>query len=127
MESKWNLEVFRELLKEYHDQEVVEWIRYGWPTGRLPTLGQPGHTNKNHKGATDYPEQLERYIQKESKYHAVMGPYHSIPFKDNVGVSPLSTRPKKGSSDRRVILDLSFPIGNAVNDGIPKDYNKGYF
>ena len=50
-----------------------------------------------------------------------MGPYNKIPFEDNVGISPLSTRPKRDSEERRVILDLSFPIGNAVNDGIPKD------
>ena len=34
--------------------------------------------------------------------------------------------PKKGSQDRRVILDLSFPIGNSVNDGIPKDSYMGF-
>ena len=28
---------------------------------------------------------------------------------------------KKDSSKRRVILDLSFPEGAAVNEGIPKD------
>ena len=50
-----------------------------------------------------------------------MGPYQKIPFEGPIGISPLSTRPKKNSQERRVILDLSFPIGNAVNDGIPKD------
>ena len=50
-----------------------------------------------------------------------MGPYKHIPFSNNVGISPLSTRPKKGTVERRVILDLSFPIGNAVNDDIPQD------
>ena len=55
-----------------------------------------------------------------------MGSYHNIPFLTKVGISPLSTRPKKGSSERRVILDLSFPIGEAVNDGIPKDTYLGF-
>ena len=50
-----------------------------------------------------------------------MGPYRNIPFSGPVGISPLSTRPKKGSTERRVILDLSFPIGGSVNDGIGKD------
>ena len=31
--SKWNLEVFETLLQGYEDQEVVEWMRFGWPTG----------------------------------------------------------------------------------------------
>ena len=55
-----------------------------------------------------------------------MGPFQKIPFAGNIGISPLSTRPKKGSDERRVILDLSFPIGEAVNDGIPKDTYMGF-
>lgn len=55
-----------------------------------------------------------------------MGPYSNIPFEDNIGVSPLSTRAKKGSSECRVILDLSFPVGDSVNDGIPKDTHLGF-
>ena len=50
-----------------------------------------------------------------------MGPFDKIPFQNKVGISPLSTRPKKDSDKRRVILDLSFPMGGAVNDGIIKD------
>ena len=37
-----------------------------------------------------------------------------------IGISPLSSRPRKDSLRRRVILDLSFPFGNSVNDGIDK-------
>ena len=55
-----------------------------------------------------------------------MGPYKKIPFSRHVGISPLSTRPKRGSEDRRVILDLSFPIGESVNDAIPKDTYMGF-
>ena len=74
----------------------------------------------NHKGANEHPEQLRKYINKELHHGAVMGPYKKIPFMGSSGISPLSTRPKKGSPDRRVILDPSFPVGNSVNDGIPK-------
>ena len=121
VDSKWNLEEFQQLLGNYWDREVVDWLRYGWPGGRLPTLNPPGLSAKNHKGATEHPAQLARYIEREKTYGAVMGPYNKIPFSTNIGISPLSTRPKKDSQDRRVILDLSFPIGNSGNDGIPKD------
>ena len=114
------------MLGDYYDKELLEWLRYGWPTGRLPSLRPRGQSTQNHKGATVHPEHLQAYIKKEQKYQAVMGPFKKIPFKDNVGISPLSTRPKKGSTDRRVILDLSFPIGDAVNDGIPKDSYMGF-
>ena len=125
VKTQWNLELFQELLVDYEDKEVVEWIRYGWPTGRLPTLPDPAISNTNHKGATDYPEALSTYIQKEQSHGAVMDPFQKIPFPEKVGIAPLSTRPKKGSEDRRIILDLSFPPGQAVNDGISKDQYLG--
>ena len=110
-----------ELLTEYHDKEVVEWLRYGWPTGRLPGVAEPSKWGTNHKGAEDHPEALIAYIQKELRHDAIMGPYEKIPFQGNVGISPLSTRAKKNSEERRVILDLSFPVGEGINDDIPKD------
>ena len=121
VKSKWNLELMEQLLKDYADREVVEWIRYGWPTGRLPGLPEPSVWGKNHKGAEEHPEALRKYISKEKSHGAIMGPYRKIPFQNKVGISPLSTRAKKDSQERRVILDLSFPIGSGVNDGIPKD------
>ncbi|XP_077985143.1 uncharacterized protein LOC144439784 [Glandiceps talaboti] len=36
-------------------------------------------------------------------------------------LSPLQTVEKKNSLDRRVVVDLSFPLGQSVNDGIPTD------
>ena len=123
----WDLGIFEQLLRAsgYEDLEVIEWMRYGWPMGRLPSLVDPAITNKNHKGATEHQEALKKYIVKEQKYGAVMGPYPNIPFQGKVGISPLSTRPKKDTEERRIILDLSFPIGNSVNDGIQKDSYRG--
>ena len=34
-------------------------------------------------------------------------------------VTPLNTVPKQDSAERRVIVDLSWPCGTSVNDGIP--------
>ena len=124
--SKWNLDKFEQLLKDYEDKEIVKWLKYVWPIGRLQYLEEPEHSSKNHKGATEFPQDLEKYIKKEQSYGAVKGPYRKIPFNGKVGISPLSTRPKKDSTERRVILDLSFPIGGAVNDGIPKDTYMGF-
>ena len=126
IDTRWNLELFQQLLQEYEDREVVEWLKYGRPTGRLPTLPPPHISYTNHKGASEFPQHLDKYIQKEASYGAIMGPYDTIPFNDKVGISPLSTRPKRNSQDKRVILDLSFPIGSVVNDGIPKDTYMGF-
>ena len=92
----------------------------------MPTLAEPVISNSNHKGATDYPEALTKYIDKEASHNAVMGPFDKIPFKAKVGISPLSTRPKKDSPEQCIILDLSFPIGHSINDGIGKDNYLGF-
>ena len=101
VKSTWNVTLMEELLQDYEDKEVVEWLKFGWPTGRIQQLPPPVTTRKNHKGATEHPEHLKRYIEKEASYGAVMGPYDKIPFAGNIGISPLSTRPKKGSQERR--------------------------
>ena len=36
-------------------------------------------------------------------------------------LSPLNTVEKRDSEERRVIVDLSWPSGHSVNDGIPSD------
>ena len=39
--------------------------------------------------------------------------------------SPLMTVPKKDSYNRRVIIDLSFPIGKSVNNGVTNNFFQG--
>ena len=49
-----------------------------------------------------------------------MRPFKSPPL-PNLHVSPLMTREKQDSNKRRVIVDLSYPEGHAVNTGVAKD------
>ena len=93
--TKWNLQLLQELLEGYEDQEVTEWLKYGWPIGRLPTLPPPQLSYKNQKGAQEHPEALEKYIQKEQSHGAIMGPYKNIPFHSKVGISPPAQGPRK--------------------------------
>ena len=53
------------------------------------------------------------------KEHAIVGPVPEINH-PAFHYSPLLTRPKDGNK-RRVIMDLSYPKGNAVNDFVEKD------
>ena len=54
--NTWNLRLLKQLLKDYEDNEVCEWLEYGWPINRdienIPTTVNM----KNHKGANQYPE-----------------------------------------------------------------------
>ena len=90
-------------------------VPHEWPVGHNGSSFRSSSC-RNHTGATDFQEQITNYLIKEASYQAVVGP-----FKDNPSLSPLNSVPKNDSSERRVIVDLSFPEGESVNFGILKD------
>ncbi len=45
-----------------------------------------------------------------------MGPFRSYPFSSKAVYSPLNTAEKKDSTDRRVVMDLSYPPFHSIND-----------
>ena len=65
-----------------------------------------------------FPKAIDKYLRTEPSYGAVLGPFESNPFSSDIVLSPLNSIPK-GDSERRIIVDLSWPIGSSVNDGIP--------
>ena len=79
------------------------------------------HPVKNHKGAREFPEAIDKYLGKEISHDAVIGPFSSNPFSLPCKINPLNSVPKRCSEDRRIIVDLSFPLGNSVNSTIPKE------
>lgn len=120
LKSKLIIPFWRDMLKDYCDLHVCDYLEFGWPVGHLGTPVESS-CGRNHKGATDYPKDIRNYLKKEIAYGAVMGPFKSNPFQSSIALSPLNSVPKKDTDERRVIVDLSFPQGKAVNDGILKD------
>ena len=70
----------------------------------------------NHTSAIYKPSHLEAYISEELSFGAVLGPLDKQPFP--MHISPFKNRDKSGSDRRRVIMDLSWPKGEEVNDGV---------
>ena len=107
---------WRHYLADYHDPNLVEYLEYGWPVNfREGAVLQS--TLENHPSATNYNEHVDHYVRVELEHGALAGPFRA-PFGALVHLSPLMTRPKRDSEHRRVIMDLSWPPGAAVNDGI---------
>lgn len=108
------------LLKDYHDQELIKYLRFGWPVGCL----DPGTQTipKNHKGAEQNKEEIVAYLHKQSQAGTLIGPFAVNPFGERARFSALNTRDKKESGQKRVIVDLSAPKGNSINGGTPKDF-----
>ena len=118
--SRFNFNYLERVLEYYPDKIIIELLKYGFP---LAHNGKSGSKSipKNHKGARNYPSQMEEMLKKEVQQHAVIGPFDKSPFGTETYLSPLNLVPKKDSSKRRLILDLSYPEGNSINDGIRKD------
>ena len=120
VESAWNLARLEILLQDYADRQVVEFLRYGWPANRLPSMPALTQNSRNHNSAILFPNFIRNYINKQLRLNHIVGPFQVSPFA-RTGISPLSTRPKKEVGSRRTILDLSFPEMASVNDHTPKD------
>ena len=63
---------------------------------------------------------VKTYLENKIKFKSVVGPFKLNPFNQPIVILPLNTRDKKDSIEKRIILDLSFPEGLAVNEGIDK-------
>ena len=76
---------------------------------------------KNLQSAGEHPEVIDRYLQKEMDEQRVVGPF-SRAMVPGLHVSRFGVIPKSHQSDSwRLIVDLSYPKGRSINDGIPKE------
>ena len=125
VKSQLNVAAWKKYLHSYWDKQLIDLIQYDFPLdfNREVHLAS---TYVNHASATQHSQHVSAYIQTEMQYGAIYGPFAQSPFPCHV--SPFLTRDKPDSDKRRVILDLSFPSGQSVNDGVPKNkYLGSYF
>ena len=115
-----NLENFAFLLHGYPDSALVHFVLDGFRNGF--NIGFRGLINetplRNNKSARDHPEAVSEAIAKEVNRGHTAGPFPVPPF-PHCHISPLGTDPKPDGS-YRLILDLSQPSGDSVNDNIDK-------
>lgn len=120
LNSALNIHNWREALVAYHDQELLQFLEFGWRLGFYKQT-PPVSIMENHQSARDNSSHVQAFITKECQLGAMLGPFNGLPFDPWTRISPMMTRPKKDSEDRRVIVDLSFPQGEDVNSGIDID------
>ena len=66
-----------------------------------------------------FKDHVDHYIKTEKEHGAILGPFKDPPFP--LHTSPFLTREKSNSTNRRVIVDLSWPLGKAVHDAVHPD------
>ena len=125
LRTRLNIPFFQFMLADYDDVAIVELLKYGFPIGFAGKLSKKQGPIKNHRGVIEYPKEVQKYLEKEKHYGAILGPFDQVPFSEDFCISPLNTVSKKDSLERRVILDLSFPEGSSINEGISKDFYLG--
>lgn len=123
-----NIEFLRSMLSDYKDKQICEFLEFGFPIGYKSENSvlkdcQTKDTWKlrNLQGILEFPTEMTSYLEKESENISILGPFKNNPFETGIKISHLNSLPKKGTSERRVILDLSYPKGFSVNDGISKE------
>ena len=112
-------------MSDYWDKQLPDLIDYGFPIDfdrTCPLLS----TDKNHSSAEQFPRDIQLYLDNEVVYNAMYGPFTEKPI--DMHISPLMTREKTGSDNRRTIVDPSWPHGSSVNHGVAKNkYLQAYY
>ena len=116
--SKFNLKLWEKELQNYWDRQLLYLLRYGFPLDVKPDAPLIS-TLENHSSAIKNCSDVQEYLEEEMAHGAILGPFKSLPIRAHV--SPFLTRPKPDSHRNRVIVDLSFPSGAAVNSFVQKD------
>ena len=71
----------------------------------------------NLKSTQENPDSVTNAIQKELLNHRMSGPFENPPF-DIFQISPIGLVPKKTADSFRMIINLSSPKGQSINDNI---------
>ena len=121
--SDLNIQAWERLLESSPNTRLLDYLKFGFP---LSLYNHESLANKdivNHFSALQYPSAVTEYLHKEVNLGAILGPFDDIPYHE-FHCSPLLTRPKD-TDKRRVILNLSYPSMNSVNDRVTRNYFDG--
>ena len=114
--SKINFKLFEELTEGFWDWQLPYFIKYGFPLDfPYSKEHQLEHDTDNHTSATKFPDHVDTYLTTELEHGAIAGPFTEPPYGKATHVSPFMSRNKIDSDNRRIIIDLSWPLQNSVN------------
>ena len=76
--SQLNVIVWKNALNNYWDQQLLQLIEFGFPLdfNRNCVLN---HEEGNHSSATEFPSDVDAYLQEECSFNAILGPFESNP------------------------------------------------
>ena len=97
---------------------VCNGIHFGFRIG-FNRSSQLKSATTNMQSAFEHPEVISQYLQKERSLGRLLGPFEGTSDLPPVQINRFGGIPKGHNMGKwRLITDLSFPIGQSVNDGI---------
>ena len=106
-------------LSDYPDKILINYLKFGFPLS-INDHSKLANTNiNNHASAMHFPNAIAEYIAKEKACGAMLGPVDMV-NSPHYHCSPILTRPKDDIK-RRVIVNLSYPPGQSLNDQVTRD------
>ena len=123
IKSGLNIDAWKRHLCDYPDKKLLQYHQYGFPLSLKNSHIFNNLSVKNHYSALAHPRAVESYLEKEKSEGAILGPIKNLggdPEHVHIHCSPLLTRPKD-IDKRRIILDLSFPNGQFLNDQVDRE------
>ena len=117
--SGLNIPEWRYLLKNYDLQILGEYLQFGFPLNVDYDIFQFNMETENHASALQRPDGVSKYFNTEVEKEAMVGPIEELPF-EKLHISPIMARDKPDGGVR-VIVDLSWPLGQSVNICVASD------
>jgi hypothetical protein len=105
--SHINVDLFRELVQGFHDQQIFDLIKYGFPLDLDKSSFIQNLALTNHGSALQFPAAVDNYFSTEINLGSIFSPFSDPPLQE-LHCSPRMTAPKDGSG-RRIIVNLSYP------------------
>ncbi len=100
---------------------VLSGFRQGFRIGFQPNVKKLKSASSNCPSAFEQSNIIDEYLTTEIQAGRVLGPLPTPPL-SYLHVSRFGVIPKKNKINAwRLILDLSYPLGHSVNDGINKN------
>ena len=109
-------------LEKHPDREFVRWLLQGIREGFRIGYDRSNRctpSKRNLRSAQDNPSVVEQYLSKELELGRILGPFNPQSF-GNIQISPFGVIPKSQLGKWRLIVDLSSPEAESVNDGIDR-------
>ena len=119
--SKFDFQEWEHLIYSDSDRESITFLKFCFPASYRGCVPTPSHIN--HSSTSRYPRHVQHCVEREVSEGAMLSPFKHLPFFLWCQTNPLLTLPMKDSPDRRVIMDLSWPLPtlHSVNGGTRKN------